>query len=117
MGRPSVTSILLVGLGFAEVTARAYAESRDEEEEDLSTGEISHESSFEVSGSDETSFDDDLAGDSADSLKLAHTLLLTIEPGDEFRNNESIDRIIKQTITEPHPYASSRLHLFGTRPR
>ena len=48
-----MTSILLVGLGFAEVTARAYAESRDEEEEDLSTGEISNESSFEVSGSDE----------------------------------------------------------------
>jgi hypothetical protein len=40
-----------------------------------------------VSGSDETSFDD-LAGDSADS-KLAQTLLLMIEPGDEFRNNES----------------------------
>ena len=68
-----------------------------------------------VSGSDETSFDDDLAGDSADS-KLAQTLLLMIEPGDELRNNESIDRIIKQTITEPNPYASSRLHLFGTRP-
>jgi hypothetical protein len=85
-----VTSILLVGLDFAEVIARAYAESRDEEE-DLYRGEISNESSFEVSGSDETSLDDDLAGDSADLLKLAQTLLLMIEPGDEFRNNESID--------------------------
>jgi hypothetical protein len=64
-----------------------------------------------VSGSDETSFDD-LAGDSADS-KLAQTLLLMIEPGDEFRNT---NQILKQTVTEPHPYASSRLHLFGTRP-
>jgi hypothetical protein len=65
-----VTSTPLVGLGFAEVSARAYAESRDEEEEDLSTGEISYESSSEIPGSDETSFDDDLAGDSIRQLTL-----------------------------------------------
>jgi hypothetical protein len=64
MGRASLTSTLFVDLGFADVTACVYAESRDEEEEDLATAEIPYQSSSDISGFDKTSFDDDLAGDS-----------------------------------------------------
>ena len=65
-GRVLVIGSLLIGIGFTEVTGRACAQSRDEEE-NMSSSEISDESSVADSGSDETSFDDDLIDDSSRS--------------------------------------------------
>ena len=65
MGRALVTGILCIVGGVAGLTQRVDAQSEDDEE-DMSTGEIiTEEGSTTDSISDETSTDDDLSDDSS----------------------------------------------------
>ena len=64
MGRALVIGTLCIVGGIAGLTQRADAQSADDEE-DMSTGEITEEVSTTDSISDETSTDDDLSDDSS----------------------------------------------------
>jgi hypothetical protein len=66
MGRALVIGTLCIVGGIAGLTQRADAQSADDEdEEDMSTGEITEEVSTTDSISDDTSTDDDLSDDSS----------------------------------------------------
>jgi hypothetical protein len=61
-GRALLVGILFIGLGLAGLTSPVDAQS-DIEQDDLSTGEISEESSSTDLGSDDTSPEEELSDD------------------------------------------------------